>query len=130
MEGGPGPSATSREAPYGPAAMASRPDTAPRAWGYILASRRNGTLYVGSTTDLSRRVWEHKNHLTPGFTSDYGVHIVVENKAHSACDNFINCRAKVNDVVLAIIASRHVAAVYCSQHGRAGGQSRTGRNRE
>jgi putative endonuclease len=40
---------------------------------YILASRRNGTLYHGSTDDLSKRVWEHKNKLTPGFTSRYSV---------------------------------------------------------
>ena len=40
---------------------------------YILASQRNGTLYVGVTGDLSRRVWEHKEGLTPGFTSKYGV---------------------------------------------------------
>ena len=39
----------------------------------MLASRRNGTLYVGSAVDLSRRIWEHKNKLTPGFTSDYDV---------------------------------------------------------
>jgi putative endonuclease len=43
----------------------------PRAYVYILASRRNGTLHIGSTTDLSRRVWEHKSKLMPGFTSDY-----------------------------------------------------------
>ena len=49
----------------------------PRAYVYILASRRNGTLYVGSTTDLSRRVWEDKSKLTPGFTSDYGVDMLV-----------------------------------------------------
>ena len=49
----------------------------PRAYVYILASQRNGTLYVGSTTDLSRRVWEHKQQLTPGFTSDYGVNLLV-----------------------------------------------------
>ncbi|MBO9557090.1 MAG: GIY-YIG nuclease family protein [Caulobacter sp.] len=40
---------------------------------YILASQRNGTLYVGVTSDLSRRVWEHQQRLTPGFTSKYGV---------------------------------------------------------
>jgi len=40
---------------------------------YILTSGRNGTLYHGSTNDLSKRVWEHKNKLTPGFTSRYGV---------------------------------------------------------
>ena len=40
---------------------------------YILASQRNGTLYVGVTSDLSRRVWEHQESLTPGFTSKYGV---------------------------------------------------------
>lgn len=46
-------------------------------WVYILASRRNGTLYVGSPTDPSRRIWEHKNKLTPGFTSEYNVMTLV-----------------------------------------------------
>ena len=48
-----------------------------KAWVYILASRRNGTLYIGSTTDLSRRVWEHKERLTPGFTSEHDVVLLV-----------------------------------------------------
>ena len=40
---------------------------------YILASRRNGTLYTGVTTDLVRRIWQHREGATPGFTSRYGV---------------------------------------------------------
>ena len=44
---------------------------------YILASRRNGTLYVGVTSDLVKRVWEHKNGVTAGFTKRYGVHRLV-----------------------------------------------------
>ena len=40
---------------------------------YLLASDRYGTLYVGLTTDLARRVWEHKNKVVPGFTAKYGV---------------------------------------------------------
>jgi putative endonuclease len=44
---------------------------------YILASRRNGTLYVGVTNDVMRRSWEHKNDLVAGFTKKYGVHILV-----------------------------------------------------
>jgi len=41
---------------------------------YILASRRNGTLYVGVSNDLMRRTWEHKSDLIEGFTKTYGVH--------------------------------------------------------
>lgn len=44
---------------------------------YILASKRNGTLYVGVTSDLVKRVWEHKNNAVEGFTSRYGVHRLV-----------------------------------------------------
>jgi len=40
---------------------------------YILFSQRNGTLYVGVTSDLVRRVYEHKNNMTDGFTKEYGV---------------------------------------------------------
>ncbi len=40
---------------------------------YILASQRNGTLYVGITGNLQRRVWQHKNRQVAGFTSKYGV---------------------------------------------------------
>jgi len=40
---------------------------------YILASQRNGTLYVGVTNDLSRRVWEHREGAPSGFTRKYGV---------------------------------------------------------
>jgi putative endonuclease len=44
---------------------------------YILASKRNCTLYIGVTSDLAKRVWEHKNDLVEGFTKKYGVHSLV-----------------------------------------------------
>lgn len=44
---------------------------------YILASARNGTLYIGMTNDLVRRVYEHKQNAVPGFTRRYGVHKLV-----------------------------------------------------
>ncbi|MFH1245589.1 MAG: GIY-YIG nuclease family protein [Candidatus Omnitrophota bacterium] len=44
---------------------------------YMLASRRNGTLYTGVTNDLIRRVYEHKNDLIEGFSKKYGVHRLV-----------------------------------------------------
>ena len=44
---------------------------------YILASKRNGTLYIGVTNDLERRLYEHKNNLIDGFTKRYKVHNLV-----------------------------------------------------
>ena len=44
---------------------------------YLLASQRNGTLYLGVTRDLVRRVYQHKTKATPGFTSKYGVQKLV-----------------------------------------------------
>jgi putative endonuclease len=40
---------------------------------YLLASRPHGTLYIGKTNDLLRRIWEHKNKAVPSFTAKYGV---------------------------------------------------------
>jgi putative endonuclease len=51
---------------------------------YIVASRRNGTLYIGMTDDLVRRVWEHRNGLVPGFTSKYGVKTLVWYEQHES----------------------------------------------
>jgi len=44
---------------------------------YIMASERNGTLYIGMTNDLVRRVWEHRQELAGGFTKRYKVHMLV-----------------------------------------------------
>ncbi|MBV9550749.1 MAG: GIY-YIG nuclease family protein [Alphaproteobacteria bacterium] len=44
---------------------------------YIMASQRNGTLYIGVTSDLIRRSWEHREGLIPGFTKKYGVKTLV-----------------------------------------------------
>jgi putative endonuclease len=49
---------------------------------YILASKPNGTLYIGVTSDLPKRVWEHKNDLVDGFTRRDGVHRLVYYELH------------------------------------------------
>lgn len=50
---------------------------------YILTSKRNGTLYIGVTGDLRKRVWEHKHDLMDGFTRRYKVHMLVWYELHS-----------------------------------------------
>jgi len=44
---------------------------------YMLASQKNGTLYIGVTSDLVKRIWQHKNGLVDGFTKKYSVHYLV-----------------------------------------------------
>jgi putative endonuclease len=44
---------------------------------YILASKRNGTLYIGVTSNLQKRAWEHNNDMAEGFTKRYGIHQLV-----------------------------------------------------
>jgi putative endonuclease len=44
---------------------------------YILASQKNGTLYIGVTSNLPKRIWQHKNHLIEGFTKKYKVTMLV-----------------------------------------------------
>ena len=48
-----------------------------RGYVYIMASSRNGTLYVGVTVDLVKRAWEHRNGLVAGFTRKYGCKLLV-----------------------------------------------------
>ena len=43
------------------------------AWVYILTNRPNGTLYIGVTSDLARRIWEHRQGVADGFTKRYGL---------------------------------------------------------
>lgn len=57
---------------------------------YILASKRNGTLYIGVTSDLVKRVWEHQSDFVEGFTKKYKVHDLVWYEMHDTMDVAIN----------------------------------------
>ena len=54
---------------------------------YILASRRNGTLYIGSTDDIARRTWLHREKAYPGFTAKYDVQTLVYYEGHLTREN-------------------------------------------
>jgi putative endonuclease len=51
---------------------------------YILASRRNGTLYIGMTDSLIQRIWMHRSGVLPGFTKRYGVKMLVWYEQHES----------------------------------------------
>ena len=57
---------------------------------YILASDRNGTLYTGVTSDLVKRVWEHKNNAVEGFTEKYAIHMLVWFEQHETMESAIS----------------------------------------
>lgn len=57
---------------------------------YLLASRKNGTLYVGVTSDLIKRIWEHKSDAVEGFTKKYGVHTLVWYETHENMESAIS----------------------------------------
>ncbi|HKT27315.1 GIY-YIG nuclease family protein [Dyella sp.] len=56
---------------------------------YMLASQRNGTLYTGVTSDLVKRIWQHKNNVTKGFSSQYDVHLLVWYELHDCMESAI-----------------------------------------
>ena len=61
---------------------------------YMLASKRNGTIYIGVTSNLSQRVWQHKESFVDGFTKRYGVHDLAWHEFHSTMESAI-AREKV-----------------------------------
>ncbi len=62
---------------------------------YILASTRNGTLYVGVTNDLARRIAEHRAGVVPGFTQRYGIHRLVHVAFFGSIDEARACEARL-----------------------------------
>jgi putative endonuclease len=56
---------------------------------YILASNRNGTLYIGVTSDPIQRIWDHKHDTLEGFTKRYGIHMLVYIESHDAMSDAI-----------------------------------------
>lgn len=64
---------------------------------YILASRRNGTLYVGVTSDPVRRIAEHKSDAVDGFTKKYGVHLLVSAEFHETMPDAIRREKQIKE---------------------------------
>ena len=62
---------------------------------YILASDRNGTLYVGVTSDLVQRTWQHREHLVDGFAEKYGVSKLVWYELHGAMETAITREKRI-----------------------------------
>ena len=60
-----------------------------RGYVYIMASKPNGTLYIGVTSDLLKRVWEHREDVIDGFTRRYGCKLLVWFEVHDRIENAI-----------------------------------------
>jgi putative endonuclease len=64
---------------------------------YILASRPHGTLYVGVTSALVQRVWQHKTNAVPGFTARYSVHTLVWFEPHDTAASAIQREKQIKE---------------------------------
>ena len=64
---------------------------------YILCSKRNGTLYTGVTSNLKKRIYEHKNNLVEGFTKKYNVHLLVWYEVHESAESAITREKKIKE---------------------------------
>ena len=64
---------------------------------YILASRRNGTFYIGVTSNLVKRIWEHKNNIVKGFTKSYSVHQLVWYEVHETMESAIKREKRLKE---------------------------------
>jgi putative endonuclease len=60
-----------------------------RFYVYILSNKRNGTLYTGVTSDLVKRIYEHKNNLVDGFTKKYSIHRLIWYEPHETAETAI-----------------------------------------
>lgn len=68
-----------------------------RFFVYLLASGLRGTLYVGVTSDLTRRVWEHRTKAVPGFTARYGVDRLVWYEIHDTAEGAIRREKQIKE---------------------------------
>jgi len=64
---------------------------------YILANKRMGTLYIGVTNDLARRVWEHQSGVIKGFTARYKTHMLVWYQAFDRIEDAIACEKRMKE---------------------------------
>jgi putative endonuclease len=64
---------------------------------YILASKKNGTLYIGVTSDLVKRIWEHRNDMVEGFTKRYSVHQLVWYELHENMESAIEREKRLKE---------------------------------
>ncbi len=76
---------------------------------YILASRPNGTFYVGVTSNLPQRIWQHRNDAVEGFTRKYGVHLLVYFELH---DDMTTAISREKQLTLATLSDGRRAIFY------------------
>jgi putative endonuclease len=64
-------------------------------WVYIMTNERNGTLYVGVTSDIARRAWEHRSGQADGFTKKYGLKRLVYAEQHDRIEDAIHREKRI-----------------------------------